>query len=123
MDNNSNDILFNNIFETMGYNSYEKKIILSNFDNLIINNYANNLMDNINNSETSIFYTDISDAIKDIHNHSSRIISFHQNEKEYNIKKNGIGGYKENISRQNLDLPNFVNDNHKKNMSNNIKKI
>ena len=63
MDNNNNnnndDILFNNIFETMGYNSYEKKIILSNFDNLMINNYANNLMDNINNSETSIFYTDI----------------------------------------------------------------
>ena len=103
MDNNSNDILFNNIFETMGYNSYEKKIILSNFDNLIINNYANNLMDNIiinnyannlmdniNNSETSIFYTDISDAIKDIQEHSSKIISFHQNEKEYNIKKHGI---------------------------------
>jgi len=93
MDNNNNnndDILFNNIFETMGYNSYEKKIILSNFDNLMINNYANNLMDNINNSETSIFYTDISDAIKDIQEHSSKIISFHQNEKEYNIKKHGI---------------------------------
>ena len=90
MDNNSNDILFNNIFETMGYNSYEKKIILANFDHLIINNYANNLMDNINNSETSIFYTDISDAIKDIQEHSSKIISFHQNEKEYNIKKHGI---------------------------------
>ena len=90
MDNNNNnndDILFNNIFETMGYNSYEKKIILSNFDNLMINNYANNLMDN---SETSIFYTDISDAIKDIQEHSSKIISFHQNEKEYNIKKHGI---------------------------------
>ena len=81
--NNNNDILFNNIFETMGYNSYEKKIILSNFDNLMINNYANNLMDNINN-------TDISDAIKDIQEHSSKIISFHQNEKEYNIKKHGI---------------------------------
>ena len=47
-------------------------------------------MDNINNSETSIFYTDISDAIKDIQEHSSKIISFHQNEKEYNIKKHGI---------------------------------
>lgn len=123
MNNNNNNILFNNIFDTMGYNSYEKKIILSNFDDLSINNYANNLIDNISSSDTSIFYTDISDAIKDIHDHSSRIISFHQNEKEYNIKKNGIGGYKENISRQSLDLPNFVNDNHKKNISNNKKKM
>lgn len=90
MNNNNNNILFNNIFDTMGYNSYEKKIILSNFDDLSINNYANNLIDNISSSDTSIFYTDISDAIKDIHDHSSRIISFHQNEKEYNIKKHGI---------------------------------
>ena len=90
MNNNNNNILFNNIFDTMGYNSYEKKIILSNFDDLSINNYANNLIDNISSSDTGIFYTDISDAIKDIQEHSSKVISFHQNEKEYNIKKHGI---------------------------------
>ena len=40
--------------------------------------------------ENNIFYTDISDTIRDIYDHSLKIISFHQNEKEYSIRKNGV---------------------------------
>ncbi len=88
--NDNNNIFFNNIFDNMGYNSYEKKIIFTNFDNAIINNYATSVVDNMDASQSNIFYTDISDAIRDIYDHSSKIISFHQNEKEYNIRKNGV---------------------------------
>ena len=88
--NDNNNIFFNNIFDNMGYNSYEKKIIFTNFDNAIINNYATSVVDTMDASQNSIFYTDISDAIRDIYDHSSKIISFHQNEKEYNIRKNGV---------------------------------
>ena len=40
--NNYNDI-FNKVFNTMGYNSYEKKIIGSSFNNPLINNYIENV--------------------------------------------------------------------------------
>lgn len=89
-ENDNNNILFNEIFNNMGYNSYEKKIIFTSFDDSVISNYANNLIDNMYTSENNIFYTDISDIIRDIYDHSSKIISFHQNEKEYSIRKNGV---------------------------------
>ena len=75
-ENDNNNILFNEIFNNMGYNSYEKKIIFTSFDDSVISNYANNIIDNMHTSENNIFYTDISDTIRDIYDHSSKIISF-----------------------------------------------
>ena len=88
--NNYNDI-FNTVFNTMGYNSYEKKIIGSSFNNPLINNYIENVSDTLSyHEDKSLFFTDISDVVKDIYNNSSKILNSYQNEKQYIIDKNGI---------------------------------
>ena len=71
-----------------------EKNLISSYSNLNqndINNYIENVSDTLSyHEDKSIFFTDISDLVKDIYNNSSKILNSYQNEKQYIIDKNGI---------------------------------
>ena len=71
-----------------------EKNLISSYSNLNqndINNYIENVSDTLSyHEDKSIFFTDISDVVKDIYNNSSKILNSYQNEKQYIIDKNGI---------------------------------